>query len=133
MLFAYWVQDNPAYAPRVEAIISRLAERQDTLCTSVFTVGEVLAGAYRDKDLERVRRIKQLLAPPVVDILPFNAETTDYYGRIRALTRVKPADAIHLATAAQHGVVLFLTHDKELRRLVIPGIGFIAGLDVNLF
>jgi predicted nucleic acid-binding protein len=46
---------------------------------------------------------------------------------------VAPADAIHLAAAAHSGVNLFLTNDEKLQRLVIPGIDFIAGLDVNLF
>jgi hypothetical protein len=53
--------------------------------------------------------------------------------RIRANNRVSPADAIHLASAAQSGVNLFLTNDRVLPKLVISGIDFIAGLDVNLF
>jgi len=55
------------------------------------------------------------------------------YGRIRGAFRVTPADAIHLASASQAGVDLFLTNDRELSDLVIPGIHFIAGLDVSLF
>ena len=53
--------------------------------------------------------------------------------RIRAENRVSPPDAIHLASAAQAGVELFLTNDHRVRGLVIPGIDFIAGMDVNLF
>ena len=47
--------------------------------------------------------------------------------------RVTPADAIHLASAAAAGVDLFLTNDRALQPLLIPGIHFIAGLGVNLF
>jgi len=68
-----------------------------------------------------------------VDLIPFSAETAERYGQIRGNSRVTPADAIHLASAAHAGVDLFLTNDRDLRNLVIPGIHFIAGLDVNLF
>jgi predicted nucleic acid-binding protein len=46
---------------------------------------------------------------------------------------VSPADAIHLACAAARGVDLFLTHDDALRKLIVPGIPFIAGIDGKLF
>jgi predicted nucleic acid-binding protein len=44
-----------------------------------------------------------------------------------------PADAIHLACAAQAGTDLFLTNDKRLVGKFVPGIQFIAGLDMQLF
>ncbi|HEY7838794.1 MAG TPA: hypothetical protein VIC54_09360 [Terriglobales bacterium] len=42
-------------------------------------------------------------------------------------------DALHLAIAATAGVNLFLTNDRRLHRLKVPGIDFIAGLDTNLY
>lgn len=47
MLFIYWLEDHPQFAKRVDAIHSRMAERDDRLITGAFTFGEVLAGAYR--------------------------------------------------------------------------------------
>jgi len=70
---------------------------------------------------------------PQIELLPFTPETADHYARIRGNHRVSPADAIHLASAAQYGVDLFLTNDRRLQGLTIPGIHFIAGMDVNLF
>ena len=87
---------------------------------------------YRLDDQDGAERLKQTLRPPQVQILPFNIEAADQYARIRAKNRVLPADALHLAVAAQHGVNLFLTHDRKLHRMVVPGIDFIAGLDVNV-
>jgi predicted nucleic acid-binding protein len=55
------------------------------------------------------------------------------YASIRATHTVSPADAIHLAAAAQAKVDLFLTNDRKLVGKVIPGVQFVAGLDVNLF
>jgi predicted nucleic acid-binding protein len=66
-------------------------------------------------------------------LISYTAETADSYARIRAGHRVSPADAIHLASAANARVDLFLTNDHRLQPLAIPGINFIASMDVNLF
>ena len=55
------------------------------------------------------------------------------YRRLPATVFLRAADAIHLATAAHARADLFLTNDQRLRGLVIPGIHFVAGMDVDLF
>ena len=133
ILFIYWLEDHPEHAPRVQHIQKRMGERKDTLCTSVFTVGEVLTGVYKQGTPEIASGIRDFFRPPQVELLPFTAATADRYAQIRSAHRVSPADAIHLATAAEAGVDLFLTNDHALSALVIHGIQFIAGMDVNLF
>jgi predicted nucleic acid-binding protein len=110
-----------------------MEQRRDTLCTSAFTLGEVLTGPYRKNALDTAAQIRAAFRSPEIDLIPFTPETADQYARIRGSHRVSPADAIHLASAAQAGVDLFLTNDHRLQKLSIPGIQFIAGMDVNLF
>jgi predicted nucleic acid-binding protein len=133
MLFVYWFENNPQYADRVGEIYSKMRQRKDQLLTSAFTLGEILVGPYRRGQADEGLRIRQVFESFEVELIPFAAETAERYGQIRGSTRVTPADAIHLASAGHAGVDLFLTNDRELRDLVIPGIHFIAGLDVNLF
>jgi uncharacterized protein len=133
MLFIYWLEDHPQHAARMNRIHERMEERGDKLCTSVFTVGEVLTGLYKRDALEIASQVREAFLSPQIDLIPYTPETADSYARIRAGQRVSPADAIHLASAANAGVDLFLTNDHRLRSLVIPGINFIAGMDVNLF
>jgi predicted nucleic acid-binding protein len=133
MLFVYWLEDNPSYADRVQGIWEAMKRRGDTLCSSVFTVGEALTGSYKRGSPEAAAQVRELLRPPHVELIPFTLEVADRYARIRAENRVSPPDAIHLASAAEAGVDLFLTNDERLQGLVIRGIDFIAGMDVNLF
>lgn len=133
MLFVYWLEDHPTYAKRVQHILSRMEERQDRLCTSAFTVGEVLVGPYKLNASGTAQQIREVFESPFVEIVPFTLATADLYARIRAQHGVSPADAIHLACAAHAGTDLFLTNDAALPGRVIPGIHFIAGLDTNLF
>jgi predicted nucleic acid-binding protein len=80
-----------------------------------------------------VGQIRDFLRQPHVELLPFGLEAAHQYAQIRAKHRTTPADSIHLATAAQARVDLFLTNDHRLRGIAVPGIDFIAAMDVNLF
>ena len=133
MLFVYWLEGHPDHAARMDQIRTRMEVRRDTLCTSALSMGEVLTGLYKRGALEMAAQIRKAFLSPQIELLPFTPETADHYARIRGNHRVSPADAIHLASAAQAGVDLFLTNDRSLHRLAIPGIHFIAGMDVNLF
>ena len=132
MLFIYWLEDHPKYARRVDAIRSRMEERHDQLITGAFTFGEVLAGAYRKGTPHLADETRRLLRNAVAEVVPFTLDTADRYARIRAAPGITPADAIHLASAAQAGTDLFLTNDKSLVGKIVPGIQFIASLDTQL-
>src|SRR5438445_9305755 len=131
MLFVYWLEDHPLYAKRVRHILSKMEERQDQLCTSSFTVGEILVGPYKMGASEMAKQIREAFKAPLVEVIPYSPETADFYARIRAQHGVTPADSIHLACAAQARIDLFLTNDDALIGRIIPGIQFIGGLDSN--
>lgn len=133
MLFAYWLEDHPVYAAEVQQIFERMQRRQDVLCSSVFTLGELLTGPAKRNDDGAASSMKAFFRSSAVEVSPFTVETAERYAHIRAERRVSPSDAIHLACAAQSGVDLFLTNDHHLRGLVIPGIHFIAPMSSELF
>jgi uncharacterized protein len=132
MLFIYWLEDHPQYAKQVDAIHSRMKQRQDRLITGAFTFGEVLAGTYRKGRAELADQFRTLLRSVVAEIVPFTVGTAEHYARIRGALGTSPADAIHLASAAQAGTDLFLTNDKSLVGKIVPGIQFIAMLDTPI-
>ena len=132
MLFIYWLEDHPQFAKRVGAIHSRMEERGDQLITGAFTFGEVLAGVYRRGDTQLAEESRHLLQEVVAEVVPFTLDTADHCARIRGTLGFAPADAIHLASAAQAGIDLFLTNDKRLVGNIVPGIQFIASLDTPL-
>jgi len=132
MLFIYWLENNPQFAKRVGEVRTRMEERRDQLITGAFTFGEVLAGPYRIGAVKVADESKRLLQSVVSEIVPFTIETADRYARIRGTLGLPPADAIHLASAAQAGTDLFVTNDRNLVGKIIPGIHFIASLDTQL-
>jgi predicted nucleic acid-binding protein len=133
MLFVYWIEAHPDYGPRTRQIRDKMLERGDSLCTSIFTIGEVLTGFYKRGARDQAIEVRDTLQPPAVQVLPFSIETADRYAQIRGDLRITPADAIHLATASVARANLFLTNDAAVSKLTVPGIDFVASLNVNLF
>lgn len=129
MLFIYWLEDHPQFARRVDEVYSRMRERRDQLLTGAFTFGEVLAGVYRKGAAHRAEEVRRQLQKVVTEVVDFTLETADHYARIRGSLGLAPADAIHLASAAQAGTDLFLTNDKRLVGKFVPGIQFVASLE----
>lgn len=132
MIFIYWLEDHPQYAKRVHTIHSRMQQRHDQLLTGAFTFGEVLAGVYRKGTADRAQEACRQLQRIVAEVVPFTMDTADRYAQIRGTLGITPADAIHLACAAQAGTDLFLTNDKRLVGKFIPGIQFVASLQDDL-
>jgi predicted nucleic acid-binding protein len=133
MLFVYWLEAHPTYGSRTKEIWDRMLQRRDALCTSIFTIGEVLTGFYKRSDRERASEAREMFELPEIRILPLSIEVMERYAQIRANQRLTPADAIHLATASVARANLFLTNDTAISKLTVPGIDFVAGLNVNLF
>jgi uncharacterized protein len=132
MLFIYWLENNPHYAGRVQQIRDRMKEREDQLCTSAFTVGEILVGFHKRGEVETAAQVRKLFLEGTIEVIPYTSDLADSYAQIRARLSVSSADAVHLACAASAGTDLFLTNDKNLVGKFVPGIQFIAALDTRL-
>lgn len=133
MVFIYWLESHPAYAPRVEFILQSMLTRGDRLCASYLTLGEVLVGPLKLQHAAFAANARKLFDGGHIEILPFDRAAAELFSQLRAVANVKPADAIHLSCASAAGIDLFITHDTGLQKLRVPGIQFIAGLDVNVF
>lgn len=132
MLFAYLFEAHPHFKVRVAQIAHRMEERGDTLCTSVFTVGEVLAGPSRTQRWDEVSKLRAFFRSPDLRLLDFKLSTAEIFAEIRGRAGISSGDAIHLACAAEARVDLFLTHDKRLAKRIVPGVQFIATLDTDI-
>lgn len=132
MLFVYWLEDNPKYAPRVQQIFESMERREDQLCTSAFTIGETLVGFHKRRELEKAERVHRWFLEGFVEVIPYTADLANSYAEIRAALGVSSADAIHLACAAKATTDLFLTNDNQLIGQIVPGIQFIAGIDSKI-
>ena len=126
MLFIYLVEEHPIYYHRVQELLDRSFRRKDLLFTSYFALGEILAGVEKSPKPQKASVIRQTIEEMDFSFLPFDAGAVSPFSRLRAKEHIKAPDAIQLACAASTGIDLFLTGDKQLMKLDVPGIQFIA-------
>ena len=127
-LFLYMFEGLEPFSTRMLGIRRRMVERGDRIVTSALTLGEILlkptqlgqAGIAEEYD----RAIRS-----TSEIVNFDVHVARRYASLRATHTLRGADAMQLACAAHAGVDLFITNDAHLRKLNVPGIGFIATLD----
>lgn len=129
MVFIYWIEGHPDYADRVEDIYQEIRQRGDVLCTSVFTLGELLVGPKLKGNDVLEAQIRRLLTSSEIELIPLTEATMVKYAQIRATAKSAPADTIHLACASQAKVDLFITNDARLRKCVVPDVNFISGIN----
>lgn len=133
MIHAYWFEDHAKLSDRVQQIYEAMLQRGDILCSSSFVLGEVLVGPLKTQDPAAADLIQQFFESKEVTLLPFQPEAARIFAELRAYQGLKSLDALHLAVASSAGVDLFLTYDRRLNKLTVPGIKFIASLDTDLF
>jgi predicted nucleic acid-binding protein len=132
MIAVYLLEDHPVFAPRVLHILERSLRRNDLLFTSYFALGEVLAGAEKSPNPDKTNQVQAALSEIGFSYLPFDQGAVRPFSRLRAKEKLKVADCIHLACAASAGIDLFLTGDRQLLKLDVPGIQFIADFNTPI-
>ena len=63
MLFVDWLEEHPDHGARMSQIHKHMEARRDTLCTSGFTLGEVLTGLYKRDALEMATQRRRTRMP----------------------------------------------------------------------
>jgi predicted nucleic acid-binding protein len=127
--FIYLYEGQVPQATRARYLSRAFIARRDEILTSVMSLGEVLVTPLRKGDFSLAQRYRQLFKGPGITVLPFIEQAAEAFARIRVGGRVKPPDAIQLATAGAAGCDLFLTNDDRLLGISVPGIHFITSFE----
>ncbi len=127
-VFVYLFEDYEPFSSMVDAVWRRMVQRGDKLVTSAMTLGEVLVRPTKLGQASLVEQYDRAIRT-TAQVISFDPAVAWRYASLRATHTLRNADAIQLACASHFGVDLFITNDKELHKLNVPGIGFIAPLE----
>lgn len=127
-VFIYLFEDHEPFSSIVDACWRRMIQRGDKLVTSAMTLGELLVKPTRLGEASLIEQYDRTIRSRA-QVVNFDASVAWRYASLRATHKLRNADAIQLACAAHFGVDLFITNDKNLHKLDVPGIGFIAPLN----
>ena len=127
-VFIYLFEDYEPFSSMVDATWRRMVQRRDQLVTSAMTLGELLEKTTKLGQASLIEQYDRAIRSRA-QVLNFDASVAWRYATLRATHNIRNADAIQLACAAHFGVDIFITNDKHLHKLDVPGIGFIAPLE----
>lgn len=136
-VFLSYINGEQRRLPTIDALLEESANREFTIVTSTLSVTEVafaeMEKTQRALDPQVEQAIDALFSDrEVVTLVEFHELIAREARRLmrRALTTgrsLKPADAIHLATAVQHGADLVHTYDDRML-----GYTDLTGLPIEL-
>lgn len=129
-LFIYLLQDSGRLSQQTVALRRGMGV-SDQLFTSALTLAEILVKPVESKREDLCRRYEEMLAQAAT-IVAFDRASARAYAAVRQDRSIKPPDAIQLACAAAAEIDLFVTNDDRLARKSVPGVRFIASLEVAL-
>jgi predicted nucleic acid-binding protein len=127
-VFIYLFEDYEPFSSMVDATWRRMVQRRDHLVTSAMTLGELLVKPTKLGQASLVESYDRAIRSRA-QVVVFDPAVAWRYASLRATHNLRNADAIQLACAAHFGVDLFITNDKGLHKLNVPGIGFITPLE----
>jgi predicted nucleic acid-binding protein len=125
-IWIYAYENDPVFGQSARLMFQNFRSGKQRLASSLFVLGELLVLPTQKQNVFALASYRRLFSSPELAVLPYNAAATQAYAEIRAAQRVKPLDALHLATAATARVDLFVTHDTKLLPKSVSGIGAIV-------
>jgi predicted nucleic acid-binding protein len=111
----YSVEKNPAYWPLLEPLWQAAKAGTVEVVSSDLTLMETLVGPLKSGDTALAHAYEQLFQQAQTRLLPITHTILRDAARLRATTKLKTPDALHLATALLAGCALFVTNDAGLR------------------
>lgn len=120
-VFIFYVEEDPAFLQIVSPLIEAIGRAEPPASASGLALMEVLVAPYRRGNLAVADRYEALLTRSRgLRLVEVSAPVLKLAAHLRATTRVKTPDAIHLASALASGCSSFLTYDRRLPQL--PGL-----------
>lgn len=114
----YYVEENPAYVTKMDAIVDAVEQGSIDAVTSVITLAEVLTQPMKQGNVKLEQEYRDvLLSSAGFRLLPITASIAELAARLRARHNLRTPDALHVAAAIDAGCQAFLTNDKDIRRV----------------
>ena len=110
----YFLEHNPLWSPKVIARIAAFRSARDELAVGDLARAECLVAPFKKGDAGLESRYRAFFSDPDIHVLTLTGTVCERAARLRADYPFKLPDALHLATAIEHGCGLFLTADAKL-------------------
>jgi predicted nucleic acid-binding protein len=111
----YVLEGHPRYSDRFEPIFELHAAGNVRFAVTTMTIAEVLAGPIAAGEETLARRYRSVLES--WQVIDMDTDIAEGAARMRALFRLKLADAVQVASAIAVNADALVTHDRDFSRV----------------
>jgi len=117
-IFIYHFEAHPKYLPLTQVILNQVQTGQCLGIASTLTIMELTVQPWRINRADIARQYEVLLINfPNLKLSDITREVARRAAQLRAGYNLRPADALQVAAAMVEGASLWVSNDKQLKRL----------------
>jgi predicted nucleic acid-binding protein len=129
----YYVEENPSYVAKMDAIIEAIEDRPIEAVSSVITLTEVLTRPVKLGNTRLEREYRDiLLHSGGFRLLTITARIAESAAALRARYNLRTPDALHVAAAIDVRCDAFLTNDTGIKRVTEIAVLVLDELELDL-
>lgn len=118
MAYIYLLEEHPKFSILAGNIFERAENNKLTIVSSVLVLIEVATGFRKAKEQSLESEFQQIITEfPNLEIYDLTKNLVNRIVDLRAKYNLKTPDAIHLATAIEHKADVFITNDRQLKKV----------------
>lgn len=117
-IFIYHLEAHPTYQALTTTVLNSVQTGKQRAIVSTVALMELTVQPWRINQPHVARHYEALLAHfPYLTLVDVTRDVARQAAQLRATYQIRPADALHVATALVHRATAFATNDKGLNRL----------------
>jgi predicted nucleic acid-binding protein len=116
-VFIYTVESHPEYWSLLQPLWEKFDKNLIEIYNSELTLLEVLINSIKNEDNLLINDYEKLLLNTDICLISINKSILRASANLRAKSKIKTPDAIHIATALSLKCDLFLTNDLNLKNI----------------
>jgi predicted nucleic acid-binding protein len=129
----YYVEENPTYVAKMDAIIEAIEDRPIEAVSSVITLTEVLTRPVKLGNARLEREYRDiLLHSGGFRLLTITARIAESAAALRARYNLRTPDALHVAASIDARCDAFLTNDTGIKRVTEITVLVLDELELDL-
>jgi predicted nucleic acid-binding protein len=122
-IFIYHLERHARYFPLTQELLSGVEAGKWTAVASTMALMELTVRPWQLERPDVARAYEDALTQfPHLTLADVTRDVARRAAQLRAQHSLRPADALHVATALAHDATLFVTNDRDFARLDIPHI-----------
>ena len=117
-IFIYHLERHPHYLPLTQELLAGVEAGQWNAVASTVALMELTVRPWQLERPDVARAYEEALARfPHLTLADVTRDVARRAAQLRAQHNLRPADALHVATALAHNATVFVTNDRDFARL----------------